>query len=45
MNAANPYDDRIKLLEVWLQRKENEIDSREALAPASLRKSDFELHE
>jgi len=44
MNAANPYDDRVKLLELWIKRKENEINSREALAPASLRKSDFELH-
>ncbi|CDW84758.1 UNKNOWN [Stylonychia lemnae] len=44
MNAANPYDDRIKLVEQWLQRKEVEFEERQALAPQSLRKSDFELH-
>lgn len=37
---ANTYDDRVKMLEEWLVRKETEIKSRVVLAPESMRKSD-----
>ena len=44
MTEANTYDDRVKLLEEWLVRKEEEIKSRVVLAPQSMQKSDKELH-
>lgn len=37
---ANTYDDRVKLLEEWLVRKEEEIKTRVVLAPESMQKSD-----
>lgn len=40
IKEANTYDDRVKLLEEWLVRKEEEIKSRIVLAPKSLQKSD-----
>jgi len=44
ITEANTYDDRVKLLEEWLVRKEEEIKSRVVLAPESMQKSDKELH-
>lgn len=44
VEAANPYDDRIKKLERWITRKEDEINQRVVMAPAAYRKSDMELH-
>lgn len=41
---ANAYDDRIKLLEEWLLRKEQEIQQRVVLPPKSLQKPDAQLH-
>jgi len=40
IKEANTYDDRVKLLEEWLVRKEEEIKSRVVLAPDSMKKSD-----
>lgn len=36
VEAANQYDDRIKLLERWIVRKEDEIKSRVVRPPKSL---------
>jgi hypothetical protein len=43
IKAANPYDDRQKLLEEWVVRKEQEIKSRVNLPPKAFQKSDEEL--
>lgn len=40
MNSVNPYDDRIKLLERWIVRKEDEIKDRLVMPPASLKKTE-----
>lgn len=45
MEKTNRYDDRAKLLEEWVVRKEEEWKSRAALPPKHLQKSDFELNE
>jgi len=42
--AANSYDDRIALVERWLVRKEDEVNSRVQRPTASLKKSDQELN-
>lgn len=44
VNQANQFDDRIKLLEEWILRKEQEIKQRVVLPPKALQKSDAELH-
>lgn len=44
VEAANQYDDRIKLLERWIVRKEDEIKSRVVRPPKSLQKPDDQLH-
>ena len=38
--AANIYDNRLGLLERWLVRKEDEVQSRVERPPDSLKKSD-----
>ena len=43
MNKVNPYDDRIKVMQEWLIRKEDEIKSRVNLPPKSFQKSDQEI--
>lgn len=41
----NTYDDRIKLIEKWIVRKEDEIKARVNRPPAHLKKTDQELFE
>lgn len=43
MRKVNAYDDRIKVMQEWLIRKEEEIKSRVNLPPKSMQKSDEEL--
>jgi hypothetical protein len=40
----NPYDSRIQMLETWLYRKEQEMDSRVNLPTAELKRSDRTIH-
>lgn len=40
MASVNTYDDRIKLLERWIVRKEDEIKDRLVLPPESLKKTE-----
>jgi hypothetical protein len=40
---ANSYDNRIKHLEAWIARKEDEYKSRVNMPPANLKKSDKEI--
>lgn len=44
IEKANVYDGRIKLLEEWAIRKEEEWKARSALPPKHLQKSDMELN-
>lgn len=43
MGSVNTYDDRIKLLERWIVRKEDEIKDRSVLPPESLKKTEQAL--
>ena len=45
LNKTNTYDSRIKLLEEWLIRKEEEISSRFVTPPVNMKKPDHQLHE
>lgn len=45
INNTGPYDDRIKMLEEWCVRKEEEIKSRVVLPPKSMKKQDIEIFE
>lgn len=45
MNNVNGYDDRIKLLELWLQRKENEINARVADPTPALLQTDMTIND
>lgn len=42
---ANYYDERIKMLELWVKRKEDEYKSRVVMPPQNMKKSDKELFE
>lgn len=44
IDSVNRFDDRIPLLEEWIYRKEQEIQSRVVLPSKGLQKSDQELH-
>jgi hypothetical protein len=44
VETANQYDERIKFLERWIVRKEDEIKARVVRPPKSLQKTDQELH-
>ena len=44
INSTNSYDSRIKLLEDWIIRKEQEINSRMVTPPPNMRKPDHQLH-
>ncbi len=43
MNECNHYDQRIKMLEVWIARKEEEVHSRVVMPPQNMKKTDKEL--
>ena len=43
IESTGPYDDRIKLLEEWCVRKEEEVKSRVVLPPKAFKKQDSEL--
>lgn len=43
IDKANAYDDRVKVMQEWLIRKEEEIKSRVNMPPKSMQKSDEEL--
>lgn len=45
IESTKSYDDRIKLLEEWCVRKEEEIKSRVVLPPKSMKKQDSEIFE
>jgi len=45
INSVNTYDDRVKLLEDWLVRKEDEIKSRVVRPPPNMKMTDHELHQ
>lgn len=43
LKEVNFYDDRIKLLERWIVRKEDEIKDRIVRPPSNLKKTEQEL--
>jgi len=43
LESVNSYDDRIKLLERWIIRKEDEIKERVVMPPPNLKKPDHEI--
>ena len=45
IESSSLYDDRIKLLEEWCVRKEEEIKSRVVLPPKSMKKEDAAIFE
>jgi hypothetical protein len=45
MMDANYYDQRIKMLELWIARKEEEFHNRVVMPPQNMKKTDKELHQ
>lgn len=45
IQSTSPFDDRVKLLEEWCVRKEEEIKNRVVLPPKSMKRQDSEIFE